>query len=68
MASAPSSSAGSNSSHYLERDELAGLKALQRDYAKRGIKSAYVFVNDERGQPFGRMGIARMVERAGEAR
>jgi site-specific recombinase XerD len=44
----------------------AGLKALQRDYAKRGIKSAYVFVN-ERGQPFGRIGIARMVERAGEA-
>jgi site-specific recombinase XerD len=55
-----------DSSHYLEHDELAGLKALQRDYAKRGIKSAYVFVN-ERGQPFGRMGIARMVERAGEA-
>jgi site-specific recombinase XerD len=55
-----------DSSHYLERDELAGLKALQRDYATRGIKSAYVFVN-ERGQPFGRMGIARMVERAGEA-
>ena len=38
-----------DSSHYLERDELAGLKALQRDYAKRGFKSAYVFVN-ERGQ------------------
>jgi type 1 fimbriae regulatory protein FimB/type 1 fimbriae regulatory protein FimE len=55
-----------DSSHYLERDELAGLKALQRDYAKHGIKSAYVFVN-ERGQPFGRMGIGRMVERAGEA-
>ena len=55
-----------DSSHYLERDELAGLKALQRDYAKRGIKSAYVFVN-ERGQPFGRMGIARMIERAGES-
>jgi type 1 fimbriae regulatory protein FimB/type 1 fimbriae regulatory protein FimE len=58
---------GSNdSTHYLERDELAGLKALQRGYAKQGIKSAYVFVN-ERGQPFGRMGIARMIERAGEA-
>jgi type 1 fimbriae regulatory protein FimB/type 1 fimbriae regulatory protein FimE len=51
-----------DSSHYLERDELAGLKRLQRE----GIKSAYVFVN-ERGQPFGRMGIARMIERAGEA-
>ena len=50
-----------DSSHYLERDELAGLKRLQRE----GAKSAYVFVN-ERGQPFGRMGIARMIERAGE--
>jgi site-specific recombinase XerD len=58
---------GSNdSTHYLERDELAGLRALQRGYAKQDIKSAYVFVN-ERGQPFGRMGIARMIERAGEA-
>jgi integrase len=58
---------GSNdSTHYLERDELAGLKTLQRRYAANGIKSAYVFVN-ERGQPFGRMGIARKIERAGEA-
>ena len=32
---------------------------------RKGIRSAYVFVN-ERAQPFGRMGIARMVERAGE--
>jgi type 1 fimbriae regulatory protein FimB/type 1 fimbriae regulatory protein FimE len=55
-----------DSRHYLERDELAGLKALQRGYAKRGIKSPWIFVN-ERGQPFGRMGIARMIERAGEA-
>ena len=52
-----------DSAHYLERDELAGLKRLQRDQEP---KSAYVFVN-ERGQPFGRMGIARMIERAGEA-
>ena len=51
-----------DSVHYLERDELAGLKRLQRE----GIKSAYVFVN-ERGQPFGRMGIGRVIERAGEA-
>jgi type 1 fimbriae regulatory protein FimB/type 1 fimbriae regulatory protein FimE len=51
-----------DSSHYLERDEVAGLKCLQRE----GAKSAYVFVN-ERGQPFGRMGIGRMIERAGEA-
>ena len=52
-----------DSAHYLERDELAGLKRLQRDQEP---KSSYVFVN-ERGQPFGRMGIGRMIERAGEA-
>jgi site-specific recombinase XerD len=58
---------GSNdSTHYLERDELAGLKTLQRSCVASGIKSAYVFVN-ERGQPFGRLGIGRMIERAGEA-
>ncbi len=52
-----------NSVHYLERDELAGLKRLRRD-DDAGV--SYVFVN-ERGQPFGRMGIARMIERAGQA-
>ena len=52
-----------DSTHYLERDEVAGLKRLQREQEP---KSAYVFVN-ERGQPFGRMGIGRMIERAGEA-
>jgi len=57
---------GSNDSvHYLERDELAGLKLLRREQAERQIKSAYVFVN-ERGDAFKRMGIARMIERAGE--
>jgi len=55
-----------DSSHYLERDELAGIKLLRRHQEAGGIKSAYVFVN-ERGEPFGRMGIARMIERAGEA-
>ena len=35
-------------------------------YAAKGIKSDYVFVN-ERGELFGRMGIARKIERAGEA-
>jgi site-specific recombinase XerD len=50
-----------DSAHYLERDEVTGLKRIQREQAK----SAYVFAN-ERGQPFGRMGIARMIERAGE--
>ena len=52
-----------DSTHYLERDEIGGLKRLQREQV---TKSAYVFVN-ERGQPFGRMGIGRMIERAGEA-
>ena len=47
-----------DSTHYLERDELAGLRRLPR-------QSAYVFVN-ERGDPFKRMGIARLIERAGE--
>ena len=42
-----------DSTHYLERDELGGLRRLPR-------QSAYVFVN-ERGQPFGRMGIARLM-------
>ena len=48
-----------DSTHYLERDELAGLRRLPR-------QGAYVFVN-ERGQPLGRMGIARLIERAGQA-
>jgi integrase len=53
-----------DSVHYLERDEVNDLKLLQRQQqAKSG---AYVFI-DERGQPFGRMGIGRMIERAGEA-
>ena len=54
-----------DSVHYLERDELNGLKLLQRQQLADGIKGAYVFIN-ERGQPFGRMGIGRMIERAGE--
>ncbi len=49
--------------HYLERDELGGLKQLHKAQVR---KAAYVFIN-ERGQPFGRMGIARLIERAGEA-
>jgi integrase len=52
--------------HYLERDEVNGLKLLHRQQQSNGIKAAYVFIN-ERGQPFGRMGIGRMIERAGEA-
>ena len=55
-----------DSTHYLERDELNGLRLLQRHQEAKGIKGAYTFVN-ERGHPFGRMGIGRMIERAGEA-
>jgi len=55
-----------DSVHYLERDELNGLKLLRRQQQAEGIKGAYVFIN-ERGQPFGRMGVGRMIERAGEA-
>jgi site-specific recombinase XerD len=55
-----------DSSHYLERDEHKALGELWRACAKSGRKWDYVFVN-ERGQPFGRMGIGRMIERAGEA-
>jgi integrase len=55
-----------DSVHYLERDEVNGLKLLHRQQQTDGIKAAYVFIN-ERGQPFGRMGIGRMIERAGEA-
>jgi type 1 fimbriae regulatory protein FimB len=47
-----------DSTHCLERDEMAGLRRLPRH-------GAYVFVN-ERGAPFGRMGIARMIERTGK--
>jgi len=52
-----------DSTQYLERDELAGLKRLKREQEPKGN---YVFVN-ERGQPFGRMGIARLIERAAKA-
>ena len=55
-----------DSVHYLERDEVNGLKLLQRQQQADGIKGAYVFIN-ERVQPFARMGIGRMIERAGEA-
>ena len=55
-----------DSVHYLEKDEHKALGNLWRAYAKKGIKSTCLFVN-ERGHPFGRMGIGRMIERAGEA-
>ena len=56
-----------DSVHYLERDEVNGLKLLRRQQQANGIKGAYVFIN-EGGQPFGAsMSIGRMIERAGEA-
>ena len=55
-----------DSTHYLERDEVNGLRLLQRQQEADGIKSAYVFVN-ERGTPFGREGFGRMIERAGRS-
>ena len=46
---------------------MNGLK-LHRQQQSDGIKAAHVFIN-ERGQPFGRMGNARMIDgRAGPAR
>jgi integrase len=54
-----------DSVHYLERDEVNGVKPRQQQ--ADGIKGTYVFIN-ERNQPFGRMGAARMIERAGEDR
>src|SRR3974390_1760765 len=50
---------------YLARSANSG-KLLHRQQQANGIKAAYVFIN-ERGQPFGRMGIGRMIERAGQA-
>jgi site-specific recombinase XerD len=55
-----------DSSHYLECDEHKALGDLWRANAAKGLKSGYVFVN-ERSRPFGRMGVGRMIERAGEA-
>jgi integrase len=47
-----------DSVHYLERDEVNGLKLAQRQQQADGIKGAYVFIN-ERGRPFGRAGGER---------
>jgi site-specific recombinase XerD len=50
-----------DSTHYLDRDELAGLKRLAKTPT-----GAFVFMT-ERGTPFSRIGVARMIERAGKA-
>ena len=69
LRSAPSSCAGSRAvliASLPGADEVNGLKLMLRQQQADGIKAAYVFIN-ERDQPFGRMGIGRMIERAGEA-
>ena len=48
--------------HYLERDEAAGLKRLQRE---QDPKSRYVFTS-ERGDAFSRFAINKMIATAGE--
>ncbi len=47
--------------HYLERDEANGLKRIQRE---QNPKSRYIFTS-ERGQPFSRFAINKMIETAG---
>ena len=49
------------SSHYLDRDEHKAIGDLWRANAAKGIEFGYVFVN-ERDQPFGRMGVGRIIE------
>ena len=51
-----------DSVHYLERDEVNGLKLLQRQQQANGTKGAYVFIN-ERGQPF--VALRRVVSNIG---
>jgi len=48
--------------HYMERDEANGVRRLQRE---QDPKNRYIFIN-ERGQPFSRFGINKMIEAAGE--
>jgi integrase len=54
---------GTPSTHPILGDELRALRRLQRE---QGPKSTFVFTS-ERGTPFTTAGLARMVERAGEA-
>jgi len=54
---------GSAATHPILGDELRALRRLQRE---QPAKSPFVFTS-ERGAPFTTAGLARMVERAGEA-
>ena len=52
-----------DSTHFLERDEVNGLRLLQR---QQPVKSSFVFVS-EHGAPFTRDGAAKTIKRAGKA-
>jgi len=52
-----------DSTHFLERDEVNGLKLLQRQQA---VKSSFVFTS-ELGAPFTRDGVGKTIKRAGKA-
>jgi site-specific recombinase XerD len=54
-----------DSTHFIERDEVNGFRALQRQQVRDGIQSSFVFIN-ERGGPFTRDGINKMLKRAGK--
>ena len=54
---------GTPSTHPIQGDELRALRHLQRE---QDPPSSFVFVT-ERGAPFTTAGIARMIERVGEA-
>ena len=53
---------GVDGTHYMERDEVNGLKRLERE---QDPKSPYVFTS-ERGTPFTRFAINKLVETAGK--
>jgi type 1 fimbriae regulatory protein FimB/type 1 fimbriae regulatory protein FimE len=51
-----------DANHYLERDEINGLRRLRRE---RPTNERYVFVS-ERGTVFTRDGVLKMIRRAGD--
>jgi type 1 fimbriae regulatory protein FimB/type 1 fimbriae regulatory protein FimE len=51
-----------DSTQPIDGQELRGLRALQREQAP---KSPFIFTS-ERGSPFARAGVGKMIERAGE--
>ena len=51
---------GKPATHYLEGDEMRALRRLKREYPK----AAFMFIT-ERGGPFTRSTVNKMIERAG---